>query len=662
MSQDLAATAAVSYAVKQIRGPFLDLPEHPGHAASEKELATLCGELRVHDVPLAADLFSGAGGMSLGLEEAGFRVVLGVDHDRFAVETHRHHFAGMSVEGDMADPVTIRSVAKLLKRNKVDLLAGGPPCQPFSRAGRSMIRFRVVTGAADPHDERRDLWRSFLEVVQLARPRAVMMENVPDMALDREMFILRSMTEELEQMGYSVSARVIDTWRYGVPQMRQRLILVGLRDGITFSWPDESEKRVTLWNAIGDLPEVEGGWRPDGGAFGWSDYGGPRTEYQRWLRRRVAAQDAHKLFDHITRPVREDDRAAFESMTHKTKYTDLAPEFQRYRKDIFNDKYKKLDENDLSRTITAHIAKDGYWYIHPRQLRTLTVREAARIQTFPDDFRFAGPPSVAFKQIGNAVPPLIGQVIGKAVLAALDRRSKSRLSIRQTAAVLAGWVRDHPSIESMPWLATTNRWKFVLGEMLLDRATPTVIGAVWKIVDTAQHDIGPGELPDPSAVDLLDELMSGVVRGERISAVRRLIEEMTAAPRALWQPTIDRGVLPTLPSALCDLVELALPVVVDGTESEEPVLITKGVLRVASRFLGNDADKRNVQTDGRIAVAAMIGFGNHSRPAHLGLIALAAEVCLVDKPRCCECPLRRWCASHRSKSPGRALVRHAGLA
>lgn len=163
----------------------------------------------------------------------------------------------------MADPETIQRVAKILKRNKVDLLAGGPPpCQPFSRAGRSMIRHRVMTGAADPHDERRDLWRSFLEVVQLARPRAVMMENVPDMALDREMFILRSMTEELEQLGYSVSARVIESWRYGAPQMRQRLLFVALRDGLAFSWPQESEKRVTLWNAIGDMPEVEGG---DGG-------------------------------------------------------------------------------------------------------------------------------------------------------------------------------------------------------------------------------------------------------------------------------------------------------------------------------------------------------------------------------------------------------------
>lgn len=641
-------TAAGSlYAVKQVRGPFVDLPAHNGHTDAENDFTALCRALRSQDIPLAADLFSGAGGMSLGLEDAGFRVVLGVDHYGFAVETHRHHFAGISIDDDLADPATIRHVAKLLKNNKIEMLAGGPPCQPFSRAGRSMIRHRVLTGAADPHDERRDLWRSFLEVVQLARPRAVVMENVPDMALDREMFILRSITEELEQIGYSVSARVVDSWRFGVPQMRQRLLLVALKDRVRFDWPAESPKRVTLWNAIGDMPEVEGGWRPDGGASGWASYSGPRTDYQRWMRRNVPAADAQKLFDHITRPVREDDRIAFESMTHKTKYTDLPPELQRYRKDIFDDKYKKLDENDLARTITAHIAKDGYWYIHPRQPRTLTVREAARIQTFPDDFRFAGPPSAAFKQVGNAVPPLIAQVIGTSVRSSQRSQVQSTISTRETAAKLARWFRRLPSVETMPWLKTKCRWKFVLGELLLDRATPMVISAVWPVIE-AQRDLKPGAIPSSAAIDLLDELMSGVGRGQRISVVRQLTEQMTTAPLALWRPSIDRATLPAVPAALCDLVELALPSTVDNQESEEPVLVTKGVLRAASRFQGNDADKRNVQTDGRIAVAAMIGFGVDSRSAHLGLIALANEICLVDKPRCGECPLREWCVSAKT--------------
>ncbi len=252
---------------------------------------------------------------------------------------------------------------------------------------------------------------------------------------------------------------------------------------------------------------------------------------------------------------------------------------------------------------------------------------------------------MAFKQIGNAVPPLVGQVIGEAVQAALREATKTRLSTRKTSMELARWFRKQHLIPSMPWLTTTNRWKFVLGEMLLDRATPTVVNAVWRVIDTGTHELQPGLLPDAAALDLLGELMSGVGRGQRVSAVRQLVEQMAAAPDALWQPTIERGALPAISPALADLVELALPVTVGDGESEEPVLITKGVLRVASRFQGNDADKRNVQTDGRIAVASMIGFSEHSRPAHLGLIALANEICVVDRPRCSGCPLRRWCAS-----------------
>ena len=109
-------------------------------------------------------------------------------------------------------------VAALLKRIDVDLIAGGPPCQPFSKAGRSLIRELVRTGKRPAHDHRRDLWQSFLEIVAWAEPRAVLMENVPDMALDRDMMILRTMVDELENLGYSVEERVVETWRYGVPQ------------------------------------------------------------------------------------------------------------------------------------------------------------------------------------------------------------------------------------------------------------------------------------------------------------------------------------------------------------------------------------------------------------------------------------------------------------
>jgi DNA (cytosine-5)-methyltransferase 1 len=469
------------YGVRLVRGPVVVLPPHPDACEDGEQFLALAAKARANGERLAVDLFSGAGGLSLGLERAGYRVVLGVDHYPEAVETHRHHHAGLSVDWDLGDPKRIGQVADLVREAGVELLSGGPPCQPFSKAGRSMIRHRIRNGLRDPYDERRDLWRSFLEVIRLARPPAVLMENVTDMALDKEMFILRTMVHELETLGYAVEEKAVDTFRYGVPQFRQRLILVALRDGYSFDWPAEQPARVSVWNAIGDLPPVEGGWRPEGGADGWAEYDGPRSGFQRLMREGVRPEDAGKVFDHITRPVREDDKRAFELMDSRTRYSDLPPEMKRYRDDIFDDKYKRLDKDDLSRTITAHIAKDGYWYIHPEQNRTITVREAARLQTFPDWFRFAGPPSAAFRQIGNAVPPLLGEHLARAIRKSLDAQRPVRTTTREVASLLAEWF-DSGEVRGIPWLRSETRWQVIQGEILLDRAHPDVIRQVWNLV------------------------------------------------------------------------------------------------------------------------------------------------------------------------------------
>lgn len=346
------------YGVKLVRGPFVELPPHPAHLEDCADLTGLCDHLRssAPHTRLAADLFSGAGGLSLGLHQAGIEVVLAVDHDEEARRTHAHHFPGLSLDWDLGDVDLVEKTAALIRDTGITVLVGGPPCQPFSKAGRSGIRHRVRHGLRDPHDQRRDLWRSFIEVVRLARPEAVIMENVPDMALDSEMFILRSIVEELEDLGYGVEEKVVETWRYGVPQFRQRLIVIGLTRGLSFDWPQEVPEKVTVWNAIGDLPDVDGGWRPDGGALGWTEYTGPRTTFQKLMRAGVPPEESDRLYDHITRPVREDDARAFELMNTNTRYSDLPEEMKRYRDDIFDDKYKRLDENDLSRTITAHIA------------------------------------------------------------------------------------------------------------------------------------------------------------------------------------------------------------------------------------------------------------------------------------------------------------------
>ncbi len=481
------------------------------------------------------------------------------------------------------------------------------------------------------------------------------MENVPDMALDREMFILRSMVEELEQMDYSVEERVVDTWRYGVPQFRQRLILVALQHNTQFRWPAETERKVTVWNAIGDLPEVEGGWRPEGGEHGWAEYSHPVTHFQREMRQGVARSDSHKVFDHITRPVREDDREAFESMTHSTKYTDLDKEHQRYRGDIFDDKYNRLNENDLSRTITAHIAKDGYWYIHPRQSRTLTVREAARLQTFPDTFRFDGPPSAAFRQIGNAVPPRLGFVIGTAIRESLDNPTDAGPSTRRSAEVLAHWMTSSGHVRALPWLqwvdgVPPSRWLVIASEELLERASAALVRQVWKLLRDNDRPWALSTAKRDAFSQNLGFILENTGREQRIKRIQTISCQAETTPGVLNGSAEEMRSKLGIAEAVANLALLATPVEAPdptGAGAEEPILVTKGVLRVASRFQANDVDRKNRLTDGRLAVARMVGFGSYSRAAHLGLIELANSWCRPVDPVCAECPLQHHCAEGR---------------
>jgi DNA (cytosine-5)-methyltransferase 1 len=628
------------YGVRLVRGPFLSLPPHEAHCESEDDLLELARKIRRRDpaARLAADLFSGAGGLSLGLQQAGFHVILAADHYREALETHSHHFLGLTVDWDLAGLSEIEGIASLIIRAGIDLVVGGPPCQPFSKAGRSKIRHRVRHGLRDPHDERRDLWRSFLEVVRLCLPSAVLMENVPDMAFDKEMFILRNMVEELEQLGYSVEEKVVDTWRYGVPQFRQRLILVALRDRVELRWPDESSERVSVWNAIGDMPEVEGGWRPEGGAHGWIPYEGPQTRFQRSMREGVAEADREKLFDHITRPVREDDAQAFAVMDATTKYSDLPAEVKRYRDDIFDDKYKRLDEDDLSRTITAHIAKDGYWYIHPRQNRTLTVREAARLQTFPDWYRFAGPPSAAFRQIGNAVPPVLARHLGDAMEESLVRAVKVSYTTRSVAARLADWF-DHRATLSIPWLKAGTRWQVIAAELLLERAEADHVRLLWP---TLRMWKTPQALA--AVQNELRNIGRLIGRGQRVEKLLELASWWTEGLVEPQEDALDYSKVPGLPVSVADLAVLVVPLSGED-DSDEPVLATKGVLRVTSRFGGEPVDRKNRLTDGRLSVARMVGGAANFRQAHLGLIELANSLCRPVEPLCYECPISDWCVS-----------------
>jgi DNA (cytosine-5)-methyltransferase 1 len=632
-----------AYGVKLVRGPFVRLPPHELACDTEDELLALVPTLRR---PLAADLFCGAGGLSLGLDEAGFDVVLSVDNDDDALETHRSYHQGMSVNWDLGDENVVERVANIVRTAEITLVAGGPPCQPFSRAGRSMVRELVRLGRRHHHDHRRDLWEGFLGVVELSTPPAILMENVPDMALDRGMVILRTMIARLEKLGYTVEERVVDTWRYGVPQFRQRLILVALADGLEYRWPDESSERVTVDNAIGDLPPVEGGWRPENGdgldpvASGWATYEVPVTGFQQRARQDVEPSDSSRVYDHITRPVREDDAIAFAQMNPNTRYSDLDPALKRYRDDVFDDKYKRLDPNDLSRTITAHIAKDGYWYIHPYQDRTLTVREAARLQTFPDWMRFAGPPSAAFRQIGNAVPVALGRRIGESILASMNAPRSARYTTHLVAEELSHWI-DGRAPTSIPWLSAHNRWLVIQSEILWSRLADDQVRRAWTAVRTLDS-------PEKTtaAMGLLLRLATQFDRAARCHQLAETAAWFSEQPDALSPdaPASDLVAAPHVTKATADLACRVVP-----GETEDPVVAGFGVLRVAARFQGAMVDRQNKLSDGRLALARMIGGDESSHAAHLALIELANGICGPTSPECGLCPLEPWCVEARSQ-------------
>ena len=192
------------------------------------------------------------------------------------------------------------------------------------------------------------------------------------------------------------------------------------------------------------------------------------------------------MFDHITRPVREDDQQAFaaDGPDHPV----LGPARRTCAgtgHDIFDDKYKRLDENDLSRTITAHIAKDGYWYIHPRQNRTLTVREAARLQTFPDRFRFAGPPVGSVPPDRQRRAPAARAELGRAVRASLARTAlRADRPRRRSPRCSPDWFDTRVPARAVPWLRATTRWQVITGETCCWTRLPIRAGAsLWPLLE-----------------------------------------------------------------------------------------------------------------------------------------------------------------------------------
>src|SRR4051812_10444844 len=208
----MAATTPTKHsrtAVPHHRGVDLRLPRHQ-QAPDRANLEAVRRWVRKAPRPTAIDLFSGAGGLSLGLRDAGFSVLLGADWDARAVETHEANLAGLGYVGDLSDPSELLDHLEGWGITDVDLVAGGVPCQPFSRAGRSMIRNLVANGLRSADDPRAELWHGFMAIVTRLKPRAVLVENVPDLPAWDDGAVLMGFYDSLRELGYSVDARVLD--------------------------------------------------------------------------------------------------------------------------------------------------------------------------------------------------------------------------------------------------------------------------------------------------------------------------------------------------------------------------------------------------------------------------------------------------------------------
>ena len=371
------------------------------------------------------DLFCGCGGFTLGMQRAGFHCLAAIDFNPEAVATLKANLPDVPhvLERDLTK-FAPDALAQLIGTRHVDAIVGGPPCQGFSNVRR-------VDGSNHgtrlKADARRHLYCEFLRYVEFFHPRVFVMENVLGIRTAAGGEYFTRVQREARALGYRVHAQVEDAWELGVPQKRRRQLIIGVRNDLPgYFLPDlkpapRAEPRICLGSAIGDLPVLRAGGGEDERDY---DLGrrNEHVEHQgsaalRYLCDVLEIDRAPKLTNHVARPHSDRDLRDFallkEGENSATAMRDRGIEFEfPYDKSTFKDRYTRQSRSKPCSTIVAHLSKDGLMFIHPTQNRSLTPREAARIQSFPDWFRFPKARTHAFRLIGNAVPPLIGEAVG----------------------------------------------------------------------------------------------------------------------------------------------------------------------------------------------------------------------------------------------------------
>jgi DNA (cytosine-5)-methyltransferase 1 len=402
------------------------------------------------------DLFAGAGGLSEGFIQAGFEPVAHVEVEKAACNTLKtraaYHYLksnkklGIYISylkgeitreklyenlpneildsiinlpiGDENNKDIKKQIANCLGERKVDLIIGGPPCQAYSLAGRSRSKTKMEG------DPRNYLFVQYAEYLKSYQPKMFVFENVLGLKSAKKGYYLAEMEKLFNENGYHIKLFTLEAKNFGVLQNRRRIIILGWQKKLKFNIPNleeiKTENNYLVQDLLKDLPVIRSGEGKDK----FLNYKTGTTEY---LKNHAIRNGIDILTQHITRPHREQDKEIYkiavqkwESKQERLNYNDLPDNLKTHQnRTSFFDRFKVVAANlPYSQTVVAHIAKDGHYYIHPdlKQNRSISIRESARLQSFPDDYYFEGEReganrTAAFKQIGNAVPPLMAKII-----------------------------------------------------------------------------------------------------------------------------------------------------------------------------------------------------------------------------------------------------------
>lgn len=348
------------------------------------------------------DLFAGVGGLSLGFEMLGAKTVLANEYDADIAKSYQKNRPNVKMLVKDITKLDLKETFEPYK-SKVDVVVGGPPCQGFSQKGqRKSI-----------NDERNFLFRYYVDVVKLLQPKYFVMENVPNLLTTENGFFKDEITSLFNQLGYTINPMVLNAADYGVPQNRHRAVIIGKKGSEKVEMIKPLKKQTTAWDVISDLAFLESGE----GNFEQDYLKAAETDYQKQMRKKSS-----RLFNHCV-TAHSIDAIKKLKLIPPEKGKEFLPK-KMLTKSIYSGTWSRIEKDKVSVTITTRFdTPSSGRFSHPFLNRAITVREAARLQSFPDDFVFYGNKSSQMKQVGNAVPPLLAKAIAQAICNDMEKKS-----------------------------------------------------------------------------------------------------------------------------------------------------------------------------------------------------------------------------------------------